>query len=477
VIELDSRAPFAGRYRVLRRIAAGGMGAVFEVEHIETQRRRALKVMLPELVANRELRARFQMEARITARVDSEYIVDVFDAGVDASTGMPFLVMELLQGHELGEILTGTGAVSPEHAVTYLRQVASALDKTHAANIVHRDLKPENLFLTQREDGTPRIKILDFGISKLVNEANTGANATRSLGTPLYMAPEQVLGQSVSAATDLYSLGLIAYTLLTGVSYWQADADRFDNAIAFVLHTTKGTSESAVVRAARLGRSLPPAFDAWFRRATHLEPTQRFRRASELVTELAAVLGAHSARAAISRPPALLGPESGQMRAPAISAPGSYGTAPGTGFDPHGTGSSVRGKSRKTGWLIATGALGVVALAGAAVLRVAGTPNATHVPAAASTATLAPSVAPPASASPVASAAASEPSAVAPPVAVAPPPSVVPRAALSAAPPHASSAPKKKSALASKAPAPKSAGPPAQELAPPHPVPAPYTRD
>ena len=142
VIELDTQRPFAGRYRVVRRVAAGGMGAVFEVLHIETQRRRALKVMLPELVSNRELRDRFQMEARVTANVESEYIVDVFDAGVDESTGMPFLVMELLQGEELGEVLKRTGAVASQHAIAYLRQVASALDKTHAIGIVRRDLKP-----------------------------------------------------------------------------------------------------------------------------------------------------------------------------------------------------------------------------------------------------------------------------------------------------------------------------------------------
>jgi serine/threonine-protein kinase len=123
-IELDSQTPFAGRYRVVRRIAAGGMGAVFEVVHIETQRRRALKVMLPELVDQRELRDRFQMEARVTARVDSEYIVDVFDAGIDERTAMPFLVMELLQGEELGDILYRAGPLSPQLVVTYLRQVA-----------------------------------------------------------------------------------------------------------------------------------------------------------------------------------------------------------------------------------------------------------------------------------------------------------------------------------------------------------------
>jgi tRNA A-37 threonylcarbamoyl transferase component Bud32 len=367
-IELDSATPFAGRYRVVRRIASGGMGAVFEVVHIETQRRRALKVMLPELVEHRELRDRFQMEARITARVDSEYIVDVFDAGIDERTGMPFLVMELLQGEEVGDILQRAGPMSPQLVVTYLRQVASALDKTHAAGIVHRDLKPENLFLTHREDGTPRIKILDFGISKVVSEANTASNTTRSLGTPLYMAPEQVLGQPVGPATDLYSVGLIAYTMLVGFAYWHADTDKFDNAIAFALHTTKGTTDSAEKRAAELGRSLPPQFDVWFRRATHSDPAQRFRRASEAINELAAVLG---------------GPDASGIFAPVVSsgprlALASYGdmptmiaagTAPGTELDRSGTLSGAKRRFGALPWLVVAVLVACAALTGALLLH------------------------------------------------------------------------------------------------------------
>lgn len=294
-LDLASQSTFAGRYRVLRRLAAGGMGAVFEVVHIETQRRRALKVMLPELLSDNRLRERFQMEARITANVESDYIVDVFDAGVDDTTGVPFLVMELLNGEDLGKVLERAGPLSSEQTITYLRQVASALDKTHAAGIVHRDLKPENLFLTHREDGTPRVKILDFGISRVLSEANSAASATRAVGTPLYMAPEQVHAQRLSPGTDLYALGLIAYTLLVGVAYWQSDADRFDNPITLVVHTSKGVIESASERAALVGRALPAGFDAWFRKATHLVPTQRFRSASEQTSSLAAVLGVDEA--------------------------------------------------------------------------------------------------------------------------------------------------------------------------------------
>jgi len=340
------------------------MGAVFEVVHSETQRRRALKVMLPELLANKHLRERFQMEARITGNVESEYIVDVFDAGIDETTGMPFLVMELLNGEDLGKVVDRSGALPPALVITYLRQVASALDKTHAAGIVHRDLKRENLFLTHREDGTPRVKILDFGISKVVTEAQTGgANATRGLGTPLYMAPEQALAQPISGATDRYALGLIAYSLLVGVPYWQEEANTFDNAITFVVHTSKGMTDSASARAARTGHALSPAFDVWFRRATDLDPAKRFRTAGELVSELAAAIGVPLSMQSSG----MLGPDStGAVRSSGLDGAATMvaRTAPGTELSQRTTGSSASMSNKAWLWL----GLGAAGLAAAVLL-------------------------------------------------------------------------------------------------------------
>jgi serine/threonine-protein kinase len=180
--------------------------------------------MHPHLFQSDEMRERFKLEARIAAHVESEYIVDVSDAGVDEATKTPFLVMELLRGEELGDRLKRLGRLPPGEVVTYLQQTAWALDRTHAASIVHRDLKPENLFLTQREDGSPRIKILDFGVAKVVAEGATGAGATRSLGTPLYMAPEQfrtgtrltALGEALGAATGSLPAALPAVPATTG---------------------------------------------------------------------------------------------------------------------------------------------------------------------------------------------------------------------------------------------------------------------
>ena len=283
---------FAGRYRVVRCLASGGMGSVYEVVHLDTNRRRALKVMHPHLFQSEEMRARFKLEARIAGEVDSEYIVDVSDAGVDEATKTPFLVMELLRGEELGDRVKRMGPLPLEEVVTYMQQAAWALDRTHAASIVHRDLKPENLFLTTREDGTPRIKILDFGVAKLLAEGATAAGATRSLGTPLYMPPEQFrAGTRLTAAADIHSLTLMTYTLLVGEAYWTAEANSTSDLIAFAMIVINGPTESPVQRAARRGVALPPGFDAWFAKGTARDPLERFSTATEAVKALRAVGG------------------------------------------------------------------------------------------------------------------------------------------------------------------------------------------
>ncbi|WP_437851408.1 serine/threonine protein kinase [Sorangium sp. So ce363] len=281
---------FAGRYRVVRSIATGAMGAVYEVVHVETDRRRALKVMHPHLAENPEFHARFKLEARIAARIATEHIVEVFDAGIDLDTGMPFLVMELLRGEELSKRIRRGGRLPPENAIAYLRQTAHALDKTHAAGVVHRDLKPANLFLAASDDDDEiRIKVLDFGIAKLVAEtAVEGAN-TAALGTPLYMAPEQFSGETITRAVDLFALGMIAYTTLVGKAYWLNDMREYSNSLAFAVIAMHGPQEPPSVRAEKEGVKLPPGFDAWFAKATAREPGARFPTASSTVEALAEV--------------------------------------------------------------------------------------------------------------------------------------------------------------------------------------------
>lgn len=331
---------FNNRYRIIRCIAMGGMGAVYEAVHLETERRRALKVMHPHLLQSHDLRDRFRQEARVAAHVDSEFIVDVFDAGIDDATQMPFLVMELLRGEELGQLLTRVGRLEAAEAVTYLYHTALALDRTHRAHIVHRDLKPENLFLTEREDGSRRVKVLDFGIAKIVAESATHVNATRSIGTPLYMAPEQFqTGKSVTPATDLYSLGMVAFTLLVGTPYWLEESRAAGSVFAFASSVHNGPEEPASLRARRRGVPIPAGFDAWFARATAARPEQRFPSAVAAILTLADALS-------VPRP----GPAaSGDLQTTVLLSTESASGAPSGPSTPFSAQTSPRGaRSSKT---------------------------------------------------------------------------------------------------------------------------------
>jgi serine/threonine-protein kinase len=291
-IALAEGSIFADRYKVVRPIAKGGMGAVYEVVHLETQRRCALKIMLPHILKSERMRERFRQEARITSFVQSEFLVDVLDAGIDVATEHPFLVMELLRGQELKKRLARGGRMSPAEVVTCLHQVALALDKTHRAGIVHRDLKPDNIFLTEREDGSLRIKILDFGIAKILSADVAHPNTTHEMmGTPFFMAPEQFRSLRVTPAADIYSIGMIAYTMLVGAHYWREEFDAGANVLVFAATAVRGPQEAPSSRARRRGVPLPAAFDAWFARATAPDAANRFLTASAEVAALAHALG------------------------------------------------------------------------------------------------------------------------------------------------------------------------------------------
>ena len=218
----------AGKYLVKRRIGAGGMGAVYEGEHVEIGKRVAIKVIESEHARSAELAARFRREARAASAVESEHIVQVFDVGQDDTVGL-YMVMELLVGEDLASRLEHAGGRIPvDEAVTLIAQAGRALGKAHAAGVVHRDLKPANLFLTTREDGSTSVKILDFGISKLLRPGATEGGATSGaktslltregavMGTPMYMSPEQAQGLPVDARSDVWSLASVLYEAIAG---------------------------------------------------------------------------------------------------------------------------------------------------------------------------------------------------------------------------------------------------------------------
>jgi serine/threonine protein kinase len=293
-LELAPGSLFAGDYRIVRPLSEGGMGAVYVVDQLSTGNQRALKLMHRELVQSPDLRRRFEQEARVGARIESEHVVQVLAAGVDASSGMPWLVMELLQGEDLAAALRRTGAMRPEQVIAIMSQLCHALAAAHRAGVVHRDLKPENIFLaaSRRADVPFTVKVLDFGIAKVVAEAQT--MNTGAVGTPLYMAPEQTApGQAIAPATDVWALGLIAFRLLTGLHFWRGANNENTSAVMILREVVMDPIPPASVRASELGthHALPVGFDAWFARATHRDPRARFADAGEALGALAAALG------------------------------------------------------------------------------------------------------------------------------------------------------------------------------------------
>jgi serine/threonine-protein kinase len=297
-MHLAPGSTIASRYRVLRELGRGGMGVVYVVEHVGTGDHLALKVLLGGAMSAEALE-RFKRESRAPAKIKSEHVVRVVDADTAPELGgAPFLVMELLNGTDLQKLVKERGRFLPDEVVGLLAQVARALDKSHALGIVHRDLKPENLFLHQREDGGTIVKVLDFGISKVLSGGAMSAlpmtQVGAVMGTPLYMAPEQARGavHAVGPATDVWALGMIAVYLLTGEAYWArvpaphgwASPQSLTELISLII-------QAELYPPSRRWPFLPPTFDAWLARACARDPAARFATAGQAVEELATALG------------------------------------------------------------------------------------------------------------------------------------------------------------------------------------------
>lgn len=276
----------ANRYRVLRELGQGGMGAVYLVEHLHTGARHALKALHAHLGHRTSAVERFRREARVTAQIQSEHVAQVTDADV-ASTegGVPFLVMELLNGRDVEQLVRERGRLAPAEVVMILAQTSRALARAHAAGIIHRDLKPENLFYHHPPTGPPVIKVLDFGVSKALDSSSSSAGGLTAggvVGTPLYMAPEQAIGGSVTPQADIFALGMIAFRLLAGEPYWTG---RTTAEVMAALLAPLPTAPSHRVP------GLPPGFDHWFARSCHLDPVGRFANVDEQAMGLATALG------------------------------------------------------------------------------------------------------------------------------------------------------------------------------------------
>jgi len=209
-----------GRYQIDSLLGEGGMGAVFEAEHLKLMKRVALKVIHPEFAGDGEVAERFAREAMASAQLEHPHVATATDYGT-LPEGGAYLVMQLVQGESLSDRLDREGAMDWALACEVIAQVADALSTAHKKGIVHRDLKPDNVMLEPRDDGTILVKVLDFGIARVASDAagKAGPALTRVgtvIGTPGYMAPEQALGEEVDYRIDLYALGLLLYEMITG---------------------------------------------------------------------------------------------------------------------------------------------------------------------------------------------------------------------------------------------------------------------
>jgi len=262
--------------RLSHLLGQGGMGSVWAAEHLALQTHVAVKFMSPVFVENPALVARFTREATSAAQIKSPHVVQILDYGVSLE-GLPYIVMELLEGEDLGRHLKRLGPMPVAEVAVIVTQVAKALAKAHAIGIVHRDIKPDNIFLIDA-DGDVFVKVLDFGIAKQQQDINSGMTSTGStVGTPFYMSPEQLLSaKHVDHRSDLWSLAVVAYRVLTGKLPFRGETL---GALSVAVH------QGVFAMPSTHRKDLPPAIDAWFARALNRDPAMRFDAAKTLAEE------------------------------------------------------------------------------------------------------------------------------------------------------------------------------------------------
>ncbi len=217
----------AGKYRIDRVLGRGGMGVVVAAHHTTLRQKVAVKFLLPSATKRGDAAERFLREARAAVSIQNEHVARVSDVGT-LDTGAPYMVMEFLTGSDLGDVIEQRGPLPIDEAVDYVLQACEAIAEAHALGIVHRDLKPANLFLTARADGSPLVKVLDFGLSKATKPDAMDASLTAThvvMGSPYYMSPEQIRSfKKIDARADIWSIGVILYQLLTGACPFVADS-------------------------------------------------------------------------------------------------------------------------------------------------------------------------------------------------------------------------------------------------------------
>ncbi len=276
-----------GKYRVERVLGKGGMGIVVGVRHVELDEMFAVKMMLPGVIASQEGVERFLREARAAAKLKGEHVAKVFDVG-RLPDGTPYMVMEYLTGSDLKQLLREVGRLPPADAILYMQQACETLREAHGLGIVHRDVKAANMFLTRRPNGTPCLKVLDFGISKSVAADAVGLTATGTVGgSPLYMSPEQMRSAKyVDHRTDIWAIGVVLHELLTGKTPFHADT---------ITAVAGRVLQDEPEPPSQTHPDLPRWLDAVVLRCLEKKPEQRYQTMTELMDALRTPLGSPNA--------------------------------------------------------------------------------------------------------------------------------------------------------------------------------------
>jgi serine/threonine protein kinase len=284
----------ADRYHVVKKLGEGGMGQVYLAEHVKMGRRSAIKVMNPSMVHDPDAVARFNREASNASRITHPNVCAIYDFG-ETPEGLIYLAMEYIEGEALTDLLEREGALKVPRAVHIFRQVADALQAAHDLGIVHRDLKPDNIMLTKNKSGADVVKVVDFGIAKAVSGDESGQKVTKTglvVGTPEFMSPEQLSGDKLDGRSDLYSLALVFYKMLTADLPFKADS---------VQETMikRLTDEPAKLAATRPDLTFPTGLQEVLDNALARTPVDRYQTVSKFAQDAASITGAGSATVAV----------------------------------------------------------------------------------------------------------------------------------------------------------------------------------
>lgn len=353
-----------GKYRVEQLLGMGSMGVVVAAVHMGLGQRVAMKFMLQSNANPQQQYERFVREARAAGRLKSPHVTKVLDVGT-LETGTPYLVMEHLEGRDLGSLLGHSGPLPIPDAVEYLLQTCEAIGEAHAAGIIHRDIKPTNLFLTLNPNGSPCVKVLDFGISKIQDADLKLTKDAEALGSPLYMSPEQIdASRNVDARSDVWALGVTLYELLSGMTPFAADG---------IVQVCNRVFRGEPTPIGEFRADIPAALEAVICRCFEKERDRRWPNVAQLAAALAPFATAHAGeyvervaailgvKAEASRPTALLPPEPvAPPVAPAAAAVAITGDV--TATAPQRQASTGLRRARPPRAIAITAALGIAVL-------------------------------------------------------------------------------------------------------------------